>query len=395
MEKLKALFLAANPRDTDQLGLDEEIREISQKIRLSDGRDVLDIISAWATRPDDLLQYLNQHKPNIVHFSGHGTATGEIVLQDKNSQAKPVTTSALKALFRTLKDNIQLVILNACYSRTQAKAIAEVINYVVGMNSAIGDEAAIIFSASFYRALGFERTIQEAFDQAKTALLLEGILEDDIPELLVNKDADPNEKLGRASLISTDSDRSSLRLVDISIDEPSNSFPVLDVKLRNIGNEVVFLKKAKFKILKVGKLRNPSIGNYQLIPVSWNYNVMFTEEPAKEVLHNISQALNPNSVDRFTFTIGQRGGDPVLPTLYYFQLALTYNEDDQSVTSRPIILPVPSDISWGGMFAYGFDKETAKRNLEILKEFSRLDGLMSNSFKEIINNNLSQEESEA
>lgn len=187
MTKIKTLFLAANPKGTTQLALDNEIREITQKIRLAENRDILDVISAWAVRPDDLLQYLNQHTPQIVHFSGHGSAEGEIILVDNNGSSKPVSSSALKALFTTLKDNIKIVVLNACYSQIQGKAINETIDYVLGMNAAIGDEAAITFAASFYRALGFNRTIQEAFDQAITALLLEGIPEDQTPELLIKE----------------------------------------------------------------------------------------------------------------------------------------------------------------------------------------------------------------
>ena len=45
----------------------------------------------------------------------------------------------------------------------------------------IGDDAAITFAASFYRAIGFGRTIQEAFDQGRTALMLEGIPEERTP----------------------------------------------------------------------------------------------------------------------------------------------------------------------------------------------------------------------
>ena len=187
MAKIKALFLAANPGATTQLALDNEIREITQKIRLSENRDILDVISAWAVRPDDLFQYLNQHKPQIVHFSGHGSTEGEIILVNNTGSAKPVSSSALKALFTTLKDNIKIVVLNACYSKIQGKAINETIDYVIGMNTAIGDESAIIFATSFYRALGFNRTIQEAFDQAITALLLEGIPEDQTPELLIKE----------------------------------------------------------------------------------------------------------------------------------------------------------------------------------------------------------------
>jgi hypothetical protein len=198
---MKTLFLAANPIGTQQLALDEEIREITNKIRLSDARDVLELVSVWAVRPDDLLQYLNQYKPQIVHFSGHGSDAGEIILVDNNGNSKPVSPQALKALFSTLRDNIQIVVLNACYSRIQGKAISEVIDYVVGMNSAIGDKAAIVFAASFYRALGFDRTVKEAFDQAIAALLLEGIPEEGTPELLVKNDVSPHKKLSASATL--------------------------------------------------------------------------------------------------------------------------------------------------------------------------------------------------
>jgi len=193
MDRITILFLAANPASTGKLMLDEEIRVITEKIYASEYRDYLKVESYWAIRPDDLLQSFNRYKPHIVHFSGHGSQAGELILVDSNRSPKPVSTQALKALFTTLKDNIQVVILNACYSRLQAEAIIEVINCAIGMNEAIGDEAAIIFASSFYRALGFGRSMQEAFDQGKVALLLEGIPEEYTPELLVKAGINPSQ----------------------------------------------------------------------------------------------------------------------------------------------------------------------------------------------------------
>ncbi len=193
MDRIIILFLAANPARTGKLMLDEEIRAITEKIYASEFRDRLRVESYWAIRPDDLLQSFNRYKPHIVHFSGHGSQAGELILVDSNRSPKSVSTQALKALFTTLKDNIQVVILNACYSRPQAEAITEVINCAIGMNDAIGDEAAIIFAASFYRALGFGRSVREAFDQGKVALLLEGIPEEYTPELLVKAGINPSQ----------------------------------------------------------------------------------------------------------------------------------------------------------------------------------------------------------
>lgn len=191
MTKIRVLFLAANPVDTIPLALDEEIRAISQKIRLSEYRDLIEIISGWAVRPEDLLLLLNQHKPHIVHFCGHGNQQG-IILKDNNGQSAIVRTDALKALFTTLRDNIRVVILNSCYSKPQAEAIAEVIDCVIGMNTAISDKTAITFVSAFYQAIGFGRSVREAFEQGVTALMLENTFSEDVPELVSRQGIDPS-----------------------------------------------------------------------------------------------------------------------------------------------------------------------------------------------------------
>ena len=101
-----------------------------------------------------------------------------------------MSKEALIHLFRILKDNVRVVVLNACHSRPQAEALAETIDCTVGMNRPIGDEAAIVFAASFYRALGFGRSVREAFELGRAALLLEGIPEDQTPELLTRPGVD-------------------------------------------------------------------------------------------------------------------------------------------------------------------------------------------------------------
>ncbi len=85
----------------------------------------------------------------------------------------------------------RVVILNACFSKPQAEAIIEHIDCAIGMNAAIGDAAAITFAASFYRAIGFGRSVLEAFEQGKTAMLLEGIPEENTPQLLTRAGIDP------------------------------------------------------------------------------------------------------------------------------------------------------------------------------------------------------------
>jgi hypothetical protein len=191
---IKILFLAANPTDTVSLRLDEEVREIEHKIMLAQKKDQLIMIKKGAVRASDLQLYLNQEKPTIVHFSGHGTDEGKIVLEDLLGNPVTVPPKALARVFKTLKDNIRCIVLNACFSFEQARAINQYVDFVIGMSSSIEDKAAIAFSSAFYLALSSERSIKNAFDKGINEILLMGFSEEEnTPKLLCRDDIDPSE----------------------------------------------------------------------------------------------------------------------------------------------------------------------------------------------------------
>src|SRR5262245_21463595 len=190
---IKILFLAANPRDTNPLRLGEEMRAIKERLRLSDLRDEFAVEQEWAVRVADLQGHLLRHQPHVVHFSGHGSPAGEIILEDNAGRARPVSPAALKKLFLTLKDNIRCVVLNACYSEAQAKGIVEAIDCVIGMSRAIGDEAAMGFAASFYQARGYGRSIRTAFGLGCGQIDLAGLGEEGTPQLRVASGVDATQ----------------------------------------------------------------------------------------------------------------------------------------------------------------------------------------------------------
>jgi hypothetical protein len=181
---IKILFLAANPSDTPQLRLDEEIRAIDEALLKAEFRDRFDIKQHWAVRVTDLQACLLRHKPDIVHFSGHGSTSNAIVLKNNLGNSHPISVRALSQLFSVLKDNIRCVVLNACYSEQQAKAIAEHIGCVIGMSRTIGDSSAISFARSFYQALGYGRDVKTAFDLGCVQIDLENLNEYNTPKLI-------------------------------------------------------------------------------------------------------------------------------------------------------------------------------------------------------------------
>ncbi|REJ34367.1 MAG: hypothetical protein DIU82_09120 [Bacillota bacterium] len=184
-DMITILFLAANPLDQGQLRLDEEVRAISEMIRKGKYRDVIRLESRWALRPLDLLQAINECRPTVIHFSGHGSESGHIVFQDDAGRSKLVSTEAVVQTLAAASDTIQLVFFNTCYSREQAEAVVKYIPAAIGMNVSIRDDAARVFAAQFYSSLSFGLSLSQAFEQAKAALMLEGIPEEDVPALFV------------------------------------------------------------------------------------------------------------------------------------------------------------------------------------------------------------------
>lgn len=191
--KIKVLFLAANPQDQPLLRLDEEIRAITEQIRLSEYRDSVELVSRWAVRPTDLLQALNELKPQIVHFSGHGTLTSEIVLQADDGSTKLITPQALADVMNTVSKDVQLIIFNACFSSEQAETVTTHIDSAIGMGVGISDEAARLFAAQFYSAIGFGHSVKIAFEQARALLMLESIPEENTPMLFTRDGIDSSQ----------------------------------------------------------------------------------------------------------------------------------------------------------------------------------------------------------
>jgi hypothetical protein len=184
----KLLLLSANPKNTTQLRVDEEMREIREGLRRSKQRENFVIETALAVRYRDIRRAILDHEPNIVHFSGHGVGEEGLIFEDETGQSKLVEADALANLFKLFADSIECIVLNACYSEVQAKAIAQYIPYVVGMDKAIGDKAAIEFAIGFYDTLGAGRTVKFAYELGCNSIEIAGIPENSTPQLLSKPD---------------------------------------------------------------------------------------------------------------------------------------------------------------------------------------------------------------
>jgi CHAT domain len=192
--KQTILFLAANPSGLDRLALDREARAIQKELESAGYRDCFVLETRWATEPLDLLRELRKLKPTVVHFSGQGAADGQhlhgLFFQGRDGRAQFVSTVALEETFGAVGASVKVVVLNACYSETQAEALLAHVECVVGMSGAIPDGAARSFAIGFYGGLGDRESIAAAFRQGCAAISLEGLREGDRPQLKVHPGID-------------------------------------------------------------------------------------------------------------------------------------------------------------------------------------------------------------
>ena len=99
MRSFKILFLAANPSDTTKLQTDEERRRVEAEILNSPNREAICLVYEPAVRPQFLIDVFRRHRPQVVHFSGHGSKDNEVILETDDGGSRLVGADVLEELF--------------------------------------------------------------------------------------------------------------------------------------------------------------------------------------------------------------------------------------------------------------------------------------------------------
>src|SRR5690606_4879659 len=100
----------------------------------------------------------------------------ELALQPRKGGAAIGPREGLVTAFARF-GTVRLAIFNTCHCYHQAPARPQHVDAAIGMSRSIGHTAAREFSSQLYPALGFGESVPVAFEQARNALMLEGIPE--------------------------------------------------------------------------------------------------------------------------------------------------------------------------------------------------------------------------
>lgn len=189
----RVLMIAGGQNPGGMLRLDREARDIRESLeRASFGGSII-LNDRWAVTIRDFFRELNSIRPDIVHFSGHGTDDGLIMLENDQGDMLPVSPKAMADAISTAEGTVRLLVFNACFTEAQAEEVVNYVEAAIGMSAPIDDQAAILFSSALYSAIGFGRSLQIAFDQAKAALHFQYPNQHNVPRLHVAEGKDASK----------------------------------------------------------------------------------------------------------------------------------------------------------------------------------------------------------
>jgi hypothetical protein len=188
-ERCKIAFVAANSRSTGQRKLAAECMETQRELKLTPHRSDFSFESRWAVTADELIQFLNELDPTVIHFAGHADACG-LILQDDRGQPAAISPRALAMILRVAAPRARLVVINACEGLEHAEAVRTEVDAVVAMAGPITDDGARMFAARLYGALGNRKSVANAVAQGVARLAAAGLADELVPRCLTREGID-------------------------------------------------------------------------------------------------------------------------------------------------------------------------------------------------------------
>ena len=185
---VRILIVVSSPKNFMQLDVHQEVEKIKNALGDLVKRKQIEIDFLQHPTQSNLLQKLRYGNYHILHFVGHGgydtrSQDGVLVLEDDATNGYPVSGDRLGMLLHDEK-SLRLVVLNACEgARTSSSdpfagvaqaLVQQGIPAVIAMQFEITDQAAIIFSQSFYTALAEGVPVDASLTEARKAIFADG-----------------------------------------------------------------------------------------------------------------------------------------------------------------------------------------------------------------------------
>jgi CHAT domain-containing protein len=195
--KLRVLYLLANPASQLALRTDAEFRHVQEEVRGSKYRDKIDLIINPAADTRSMLRGINDYRPQVVHFSGHGGGKS-IWLDDGKVNSSVGNAMKFDLLAETLAATDsppKLLVLNACDTLTGAEELLKAVEVVIAMSASISDLGAATFATQFYAAIASAQSTAVALRQGKIAMRGASLSDAHLPRMIHRGGIDPKKQI--------------------------------------------------------------------------------------------------------------------------------------------------------------------------------------------------------
>jgi CHAT domain-containing protein len=185
---LRVLAILSSPIDMPPINIQGEKQILIETLGEEQANHNIELVFLEKVTREKLQMALLRNRPDIVHFVGHGVydpaqQKGILLVEDEQGRGRPLDSESVKILLAD--QNVRAVVLNGCHTGS-ARGSQDVTTSIAGMLVEAGiplvvatlrnvrDDAALLFSRTFYASLAVGTQLEVALAQARKALKLEG-----------------------------------------------------------------------------------------------------------------------------------------------------------------------------------------------------------------------------
>lgn len=170
---MRLLFIACNPKGADDLRIDEEIREIKERLGANVGIEPIEASYHPFLPIGEIASTISAFAPEVLHITAHGRTDG-LSLDNPFDGTSVLHGDQLATLLAGLAVKPKLIVLNACSSAAMARTLAEsgAADHVLGTDATITNGGAITLAYTMYERLAHGDSLRAAYDVARTNLEL-------------------------------------------------------------------------------------------------------------------------------------------------------------------------------------------------------------------------------
>lgn len=180
---LRVLVIISSPVSPEPLDVEQEWREIQKALHPLIQKRKVEIVRLDDPTLVGLEEMLERRQFHVLHFIGHGSFQpkegGGVLFRNHGGGELPIDGESLAPLVK-MNGAVRLVVLNTCegarislgdrFSGVAQSLIREGIPAVVGMQTKIPDDSAILFSRRFYGELAKGSPVDRAMMTARNTL---------------------------------------------------------------------------------------------------------------------------------------------------------------------------------------------------------------------------------